>query len=100
MTAEILSFGLSRPMAEVVIHRPAAKGRFTIEPHAKEDMARREFTMRQALRAIEEGSVNQGPRLDECNDWRCRIKKRAAGRLVRVVVAIHDMDWPYVISVH
>jgi len=100
MTADILPFGLSRPVAEAVIHRLAAAGRFTLEPHAKEGMADREFTMRQVLRTIEEGTVNQGPRLDECNDWRCRVKKRAAGRLVRVVVAIHDMDWLYVISVH
>jgi len=87
-------------MAEVAIHQLAKAGKFTIEPHAKEGMLARGFTQRQVLTAIEEGCVNQGPSLDECNDWRCRIKKRHAGRLVRVVVAIHGMDWLYVISVH
>jgi hypothetical protein len=56
--------------------------------------------MRQVIETIKEGAINQGPRLDECGDWRCRVKRRVAGRLVRVVVAIHDMSWLYLVSVH
>ena len=63
-------------------------------------MRERDFTMRHVLETLREGSINQGPRLDECNDWRCRLKKRVAGRLVRVIVAIHDMNFLYVVSVH
>jgi hypothetical protein len=44
--------------------------------------------MKQILLTIEEGTINQGPTLDEYGEWRCRLKKRVAGRLVRVVVAI------------
>lgn len=46
--------------------------------------------MRQVIQTLSEGSINQGPTLDEFGDWRCRVKKRVAGRLVRVVVAIQS----------
>jgi hypothetical protein len=52
------------------------------------------------LETIKEGSVNQGPRLDECGEWRCRVKRRVAGRLVHVVVAIHDMRFLYLVSIY
>jgi hypothetical protein len=88
MCAEIVPFGLSRA------------DRFTVEPHAIEGMLLRDISDRQMLATMLGGHVNQGPMLDACHDWRCRIKKRVVGRLVRVVVAIHDMSWLYVISVH
>jgi hypothetical protein len=100
VSAVIIPFGLSRPAAEQLIHNLAVAGRFTLEPHAKEDVLGRDFTMRQVMTTLYEGHVNQGPTLDECNCWRCRVRKRVAGRLVRVVVAIHDMSFLYVISVH
>jgi hypothetical protein len=100
MKAKIIPFGLSRPAAEELIRRLSQADRFTVEPHAREWMLIRDFSDRQMSTAMQEGYVTQGPTLDECHDWRCRVKKRVAGRLVHVVVAIHDMDWLYVISVH
>jgi hypothetical protein len=61
----------------------------------------RGFDMRQVLETIKEGAVNQGPTLDEYSEWRCRVKRRVAGRLVRVVVAISsDLMFMTLISVH
>lgn len=53
-------------------------------------MLERDISMRQVIQTLSEGSINQGPTLDEFGDWRCRVKKRVAGRLVRVVVAIQS----------
>lgn len=100
MTAKIVPFGLSRPHAEQLIHQLAKNDAFIIEPVCKVKIRERDFTMRQVLKTMREGSINQGPGRDECGDWRCRIKKRVAGRTVRVVVAIHDLRMLYVISVH
>jgi len=100
MTAEIVPFGLPRPIAEQTIRRLARVDRFVIEPVFSLKMRERGFTMRQVMETLKEGHINQGPRLDECGDWRCRVKKRIAGRLVRVVVAIHDMNLLYLVSVH
>ena len=101
MTApKVVQLGLPRPFAQETIHRLAAAGEFVIEPVCKVKMRERDFTMRQLLTAMKGGNVNQGPELDEYGDWRCRIRKRVAGRLVRVIVAIHEMRILYVISVH
>jgi hypothetical protein len=100
MVADIIAFGFPRPHAEELIHRLALQGRFVLEPVCKTKMRIRDFSMRQVLETMKEGIINQGPRLDECGDWRCRLRKRHAGRLVRVIVAIHNMDFLYVISVH
>lgn len=100
MTSEVVPFGLPRPVAEATIHRLAREGRFIIEPDCKVKMEVRDFSMRQVLETMKEGSVNQGPTRDEYGDWRCRIRRRVSGRLVRVVVAIHEMREMYVISVH
>jgi hypothetical protein len=100
MSAKVIPFGLPRPVAEELIHSLAAKGQYTIEPHALEGMARRDISKRQVMETIGSGSVNQGPLMDEYNEWRCRLRKRTAGRLVRVVVAIHEMRILYIISVH
>lgn len=100
MTAQVVPFGLPRPVAEALIRRLAEDGNFVPEPEFKEKMLVRDFTMRQVLETLKGGSINQGPWLDECGDWRCRVKRRVAGRLVRVVVAIHAMNFLYLISVH
>ena len=64
-------------------------------------MLERDFTMRQVLETIKEGVVNEGPALDEYGEWRCRVKRRVAGHLVRVVVAISsDLTFMTLISVH
>ena len=77
-----------------------AAGAFTLVPKARMNLRDRDFTMRQVLTTLSEGAINQGPTRDEYNDWRCRLRKRVAGRLVRVIVAIHDKECLYVISIH
>jgi hypothetical protein len=99
-SATILPFGLPRPVAENLVRTLVAADEFTLEPKAKMNLRERDFTMRQILITLKEGHINQNPWRDECNDWRCRFVKRCAGRLVHVVVAIHDMRFVYVISVH
>ena len=88
MTAKILAFGLSRAAAQQRIRTLMAEGKFDFDPHLLDEMNLRDISMRQVLVTVEEGTINQGPTLDEYNEWRCRLKKRVAGRLVRVVVAI------------
>jgi hypothetical protein len=100
MSQKVVTFGLPRPVAQQMIHDLAAANQLTIEPACKVKMLDRDFSMRQVLTTLREGCINQGPNLDECGDWRCRVKKRVAGRLVRVVVAIHNRNFLYVISVH
>lgn len=96
--AEIVPFGLPRPVAQELIRTLWAKGEYVIEPKCKQEMTNRGITMPQVSRVLAEGSINQGPNLDECGDWRCRVRKRVAGRLVRVVVAIHEQRTPYLVT--
>ncbi len=100
MSAKVVPFGLPRPMAEELIHRLACEGKFVCEPVFTAKLVERQFSTRQMLETIKAGAVNQGPWQDEFGDWRCRIKRRVAGRLVRVVVAIHGMNLLYLISIH
>jgi hypothetical protein len=100
MEAKVVLFGLCRPAAEELIHRLATEGRFVLEPACKEKLLYRGFSVKQVNVAMECGHINQGPTRDECGDYRCRIRKRVAGRLVRVVVAIHNMNFLYIISVY
>jgi hypothetical protein len=96
----VVPFGLPRPIAQELIRQLVADGKFTLEPKARMDLRDRDFSMRQVLTALREGHINQGPERDECNDWRCRITKRCAGRFVRVVVAIRDESFVYVTSIY
>jgi hypothetical protein len=98
-TANVVPF-LSRPLAEDLIHRLAREDRFVLEPACIAKMHSRSFDDREVMTVLTEGSINQGPLRDECGDYRCRMRKRVAGRLIRVVVAIHAMNFLYVISVH
>lgn len=84
----VVQFGLSREMAQQRIRTAMEQGAFEFDPHCTAEMVLRDISMRQVLTAAKEGCINQGPELDEFGDWRCRIKKRVAGRLVRVVVAV------------
>ena len=99
MAAEIHPF-MPRPVAEALIHRLAEEGRFILEPVFQQKMRDRDFSMRQVLETLKSGGVNQGPERDECGDMRCRVRKRVAGRLVRIVLASHGTETLYLISVH
>ena len=119
MTAKIVPFGrkpkpptLSRLEAEEAIHRLARESKYgmagvyvTDEDEIFSDfelkMLERDFTMTQVMETIEGGVINQGPTRDEYGEWRCRVKRRVAGHLVRVVVAISsDLTFMTLISVH
>lgn len=100
MGSKVIPFGFPRPEAEALIHSLATAGKYVMEPHSIEGMNKRGISMRQAMLTLESGCINQGPDLDDYGDWRCRLRKRTAGRLVRVVCAIHDRRILYVISVH
>jgi hypothetical protein len=97
--ANVVPF-LSSPAAEELIHQLAREDRFVIEPDCIPKMRVRRFDAREVMTTLTQGSINQGPRRDECGDYRCRIRKRVAGRLVRVIVSIHAMNFLYVISVY
>jgi TolB-like protein len=96
----VIPLVLPRPVAEELIHRLAREGQYVIEPVCMTKMRERKFTARQVMTTIEEGHINQGPVRDECGDWRCRMRKRVAGRDARVVLAINSMNFLYLISVH
>lgn len=96
----VIPLGLTRAHAEELIHELARGGQYVIEPVCVTKIRERKFTVRQVMTTIEEGHINQGPMRDECGDWRCRMRKRVAGRDVRVVLAIHGMNFLYLISVH
>jgi hypothetical protein len=98
--SNVIPFGMPKPVALQLIRTLVAADEFVLEPKAKMNIRERGFTLRQVLTTLKEGQINQGPIRDECNDWRCRITKRCAGRIVHVVVAIHDECCVYVISVH
>jgi hypothetical protein len=100
MTAEIIPFGFPRPVAQELIRSLTAKSALIIEPKFKAMMIQRGITMSLVLRVLSEGSVNQGPDKDDCGDWRCRVRKRVAGRLVRVVVAIHEERILYLVTTY
>ena len=102
---------LSRPEAEAAIHRLAKENKFLMAGVVETDdaiisefelkMLVRGFDMRQVLETIKEGIINQGPALDQYSEWRCRVKRRVSGRLVRVVVALSsDLSFMTLISVH
>ena len=94
--------GLTRPDAEALIHELAKESRnLAMEaPHFRERMRERGITMRQVLETLPEGRVDSEPTKDQYGDWRCVVKKRCAGRRVRVVVAIHDRSLLYGVTTY
>ncbi len=44
--------------------------------------------MRQTLDTLRNGTIIKGPTLDEYGEWRVTLRKRSAGRVTRVAVAI------------
>ena len=100
MVLKLVPIGLPRPVAEEVIHHLARAGKVSWEIGFSLKLIERDFSMRQVMETLKGGSINQGPEKDEYGDWRCRVKRRVAGRLVRVVVAINDESLLILISVH
>ena len=100
MGLKVVAIGLPRPHAEALIHRLAHENKFGWGSDFTSKLRARSFTMRQVIETLKGGTINQGPARDEYGEWKCRIKRRVAGRLVRVVVAIQGEDWLTLISVH
>lgn len=100
MSLKVAATGMPRPFAEELIHRLAEQGRWEWAPGFRRKLLGREFNMRQVMETLKGGSINQGPKLDVYGGWRCRVKRRVAGQLVRVVVAIENEEVLILISVH
>ncbi len=98
--SNVVPMELPHIAAQELIRRLARDGKFVQEPVFVTKMRERDFTMRQVLDTLTGGTINQGPAKDEYGEWRCRIRRRVSGRLVRVVVGIHDLRLLYLISVH
>lgn len=59
------------------------------QPHFREQLAKRGITLRQVLTVLRTGEPKGKPMLDQYGDWRVKMIALAAGRVVRVPVAIH-----------
>jgi hypothetical protein len=90
MSDPIVPILVNREFALQTIRRLVAEGKFAIEQHAREAMSdpERNVPMRLVLETLKGGSIDQGPKLDEYGEWRCRLRRRCAGKVVRVVVAL------------
>ena len=60
--------------------------------HVLDRMDERAITSRQALGTVRRGEIVAGPETDEYGDAKVTLKRRYAGQLVRVVVAISERD--------
>ena len=59
-------------------------------PHFQDRMVERGIDMRSVLEVLRKGRSVGPPELDQNGDWRVRMRRKAAGRRVNVVVAVHD----------
>ena len=91
MTAKVIPF-ICAPSAESLGRRlkelsADSAGIVFDHPHFQERLSSRTLSMRHVLEAIREGSIVDGPKLDEWGDWRIKVSRLVAGRRVQVVVA-------------
>jgi hypothetical protein len=57
-------------------------------PHGKQRMSERNVTARQIFDVLRNGKGVRGPTLDKYGDWRIKLKRFSAGRMVQVVVVV------------
>ncbi|MCE5318128.1 MAG: DUF4258 domain-containing protein [Parachlamydia sp.] len=57
-------------------------------PHVQQRMKERNVTMMQILDVLIQGKGISGPTLDKYGDWRIKLRRYSAGRMVQVVVAV------------
>jgi len=95
MVATVLPFQKRKPRKPLAkdlvrrIRKMLREGKMvTAHPHVKERLLSRGITPMQMLTTIEEGTVVSGPYLDAYGDWNITLHRLAAGRKVRVAVAI------------
>jgi len=95
MTAEIIPFprNLSKEAAQNIIRAAVVDSdKIGWSDHAYARMEDRNVTMRQVLDTLRNGKIFSGPTLDEYDEWKVTLRKRSAGRLTRVAVAIKEDD--------
>lgn len=59
-------------------------------PHVQLRMRERKVTIRQIFDVLREGKGIDGPTLDKYGDWRIKMKRFSAGRVVQVVVVVKE----------
>ena len=57
-------------------------------PHVQQRMKERNVTTRQMFDVLRNGKGIDGPKLDSYGDWRIKLKRFTAGRVVQVVVVV------------
>ena len=72
------------------VHEQAKKSEnvFCDNPHVKQRMRQRNVSMRQIFDVLRHGKGIDGPSLDKYGDWRIKLKRFSAGRIVQVVVVV------------
>ncbi len=69
--------------------------------HAIEQMIDRDISMRQVWEVIKVGRVVKDPEWDdEHEDWVCKVRKRAAGRRVTVIIALEAKNKMTVVTTY
>jgi hypothetical protein len=61
---------------------------FWDNPHVQLRMRERKVTIRQIFDVLRKGKGIDGPTLDKYGDWRIKLKRYSAGRVVQVVVVV------------
>ncbi len=61
---------------------------FWDNPHVQLRMKERKVTSRQMFDVLRNGKGIDGPTLDKYGDWRIKLKRFSAGRIVQVVVVV------------
>lgn len=62
-------------------------------PHVKERMHQRHISTRQIFDVLRNGTAkkkNSGPTLDKYGDWRIKLERYSAGKMVQVVVVVKE----------
>ena len=94
MSAIVIQLNPSRSDAEKIIKDIAAdSSRVILSNHARKQMRIRQITPKQVLRCLEMGGVTEGPWKDNMTgDWRCTVRRFAAGQEVQVAVAFSTKE--------
>ena len=58
-------------------------------PHFRQRLRERDITMRQVLSTLRKGKITDGPESDEYGDFRVKLKRYVAGKIIQVVVALN-----------
>lgn len=58
------------------------------DPHVRTRMKERKVTIRQVLDVLRNGKGIDGPNLDKHGEWRIKLKRYSAGRVVQVVAVV------------